>query len=226
MHVIAVASRNLWLRLETTSSLVEISRLRVAINAYRIRLRVVTTAAKSEPLVASRNLWLRVVTKTWWTETSVASRNLGCESQPPLSRLGYFVVFGLWLLGFLLTGLCVVATDCVFRADPITQLFVVVCMLSVYNMFAIRVRYVLICTQLDPYLVTMLGRGDQHTWPGKISTEQPKVSSQLKSMRPGGLGHETKTTLSPCKGDTIYIPSLVTGNKLIFPSLVIGKPFG
>ena len=54
-------------------------------------------------------------------------------------------------------------------------------------------------------------------------TEQPKVSSQLKSMRPGGLGHETKTTLSPCKGDTIYIPSLVTGNKLTFPSLVLGN---
>ena len=65
LHVITVASRNLWLRLETTSSLVEISRLRVAINAYWIRLRVVTIAAKSEPLVASRNLWLRLVTKTW-----------------------------------------------------------------------------------------------------------------------------------------------------------------
>ena len=125
LHVITVASRNLWLRLETTSSLVEISRLRVAINAYRIRLRVVTTAAKSEPLVASRNLWLRLVTKTWWTETSVASRNLGCESQPPLSRLGYFVVIGLWLLGFLLTGLHVCHCWLYVRADPITQLFVV-----------------------------------------------------------------------------------------------------
>ena len=124
VHVITVASRNLWLLLETTPSLVEISRLRVAINAYRIRLRVVTTAAKSELLVASRNLWLRVVTKTWWTETSVASRNLGCESQPPLSRLGYFGVIGLWLLGFLLTGLRDVTADCMYRADPITQLFV------------------------------------------------------------------------------------------------------
>ena len=124
MHVITVASRNLWLRLETTSSFVETSPLWVAINTSWIRLRVVTTAAKSEPLVASRNLWLRVVTKTWWTETSVASRNLGCESQPPLSRLNYFGVIGLWLLGLLLTGLHVCHCWLYVRADPITQLFV------------------------------------------------------------------------------------------------------
>ncbi|KAJ0912846.1 hypothetical protein HanRHA438_Chr06g0278881 [Helianthus annuus] len=64
VHVITVASRNLWLRLETTAGFVETSRLRVVIDAYRVRLRVVTTAALSEPLVASRNLWLRLVTKT------------------------------------------------------------------------------------------------------------------------------------------------------------------
>ena len=32
-----------------------------------------------------------------------------------------------------------------------------------FQRFAVRVRYVFICTQLDPYLVTMLGRGDPHT---------------------------------------------------------------
>ena len=49
----------------------------------------------------------------------------------------------------------------------------------------------------------------------KISTEQPKVSSQLKSMRPGGLGHETKQPYPLVKGIPLTFPSRVLGNLLV-----------
>ena len=76
MHVITVASRNHWLLLETTHDQPKPS----SCESQSARIK---PGCESQPHLPSRNLRLRVVTKTWRTETAVASRNLGCESQPP-----------------------------------------------------------------------------------------------------------------------------------------------
>ncbi|KAJ0456447.1 hypothetical protein HanRHA438_Chr12g0551681 [Helianthus annuus] len=62
--------------------------------------------------------------------------------------------FGLQLLGLLLTGL---------HSDLLLYVHMLLFVVLPVNCLYTCMLYVFTCTRLDPYLVTMLGRGDQHT---------------------------------------------------------------
>ncbi|KAJ0566190.1 hypothetical protein HanIR_Chr06g0271001 [Helianthus annuus] len=83
MHVITVASRNLWLLLETTHD-------RSRPPSCESQSARIKPSCESQPHLLSRNLRLRVVTK------NVTDRDRSCESQPRLRVATTLVSTGLF----------------------------------------------------------------------------------------------------------------------------------